>query len=382
MKKYLACAGAVSCMCVFNAFAYHDHGGDASRIPEGVSVAGFLDFQSAYTNQDVARDGRRETTFLNDSEIHIRLLRTAESGLRYGAVIELEADVTEDFRDEGLNADKTYLFAEGGFGRLELGANSDAGHRLQIDAATFARATGGIHGDWFYYVFFPAGAGGGHHAGHNSFLHFPALPLHHAHGVAEDATKITYFTPQYHGVQAGVSYLPDSGDSGTAAGFSGKTGHRDFNDVLNGGIAYEGKAKEAAYRMSFTGETGRSELPGHENLGAWAAGTNLEYKGFVAGGSYGDWNQSITHITPANSSAHYVTLGAGYDMGGAGVSLTWFRGEYQRNETEVLSLGADFTPLPGFTPYVELSQVILDASDPTIQDNEGVVVLVGAQVGF
>src|SRR5205085_28011 len=130
-------------------------------------------------------------------------------GFRYGAVIELEADASPADYEQGFNADKTYLFLETRFGRLEMGANTDAASTLKVDASNFARATGGIHGDWMLIPSFPGttpGATG--HAAHGNFIVMPALPLHAMHGASEDANKLTYYTPNFSGLQAGFSYSP------------------------------------------------------------------------------------------------------------------------------------------------------------------------------
>lgn len=390
MKKFFAIAGLLPCVFSTEVYAHDKSHGEGSTKKDGLTIGGFIDFQGGYADQDVVRDNRRDYHFLNDTEIHLGYSQTSSSGIRYGAVIELEADVNEDFNEEGTNADKTYLFIETNAGRLEMGSNSDAGHRLQVDASSFARATGGIHGDWIYHTFFPGEEGGHGHGhdenpaltGHDDFVHAPALPLHHSHGATEDATKITYFTPQTNGFQAGFSYIPDSGDTGTASGFTGKSGHRDYNDVINAGVSYDGKIGEVGIKTSLTGETGRAELPGHANLQAWAAGINAEYSGLVVGGSYGDWDESLTHSHQGNPTAHYYTLGAGYGWDKTGVSVTYLNSTYQDNDANVLSFGADYTPLPGLTPYVELSLVDMDADDPTVQDNEATVFIIGTQLNF
>lgn len=380
MKRLLVTAGLLPCLLVSVAHAAHQHHNHMDMDEEGLTIGGFLNAEGAYADQDIGGD--RELRFLNDTEIHFMYSRTAGNGLRYGGVIELEADVSPDFKEEGVNADKTYVWLNSAYGRVELGAVDDAGHRLQVDASTIARGTGGIHGDWFYHVAFPSAPGAGHHGGHNSFLHFPALPLHHMHGAAEDATKISYYSPEWAGLRFGLSYLPESDVSGTASSFNGKAGHRAFNDVLNAGVSYDTRIGNVGMKASLTGERGRAEVSGHEDLGAYVAGLEFDWRGFSIAGSYGDWNKSVSHMVANNPDAYYATLGISYAHGPFGVSLTGFKSDYQFNEAHIVSLSTDYAVAPGLTPYAEVTWVDLDAADPTLTDNEATVFITGVQINF
>ncbi len=368
----------------------HAHHGVA-KMNEGLTLSGFLDFQASHLNQDVDRD-QRDMKFANDSEVHVSYMAKADAGYWYGAVIELESDVTEDFRDEGLNADKTYIFLQSDqYGRVEMGANTDAAALLGVGASTFARATGGIHGDWFTVVSFPALSAGGHgghgsglgaHAGHNDFIHSDHLPLHEAHGATEDANKITYITPRIHGFQAGASFIPDTGDVGSAAGFTGDAGHREFGNVLSGGINYSNTVGELSYVASLTGQTGDEEVDNHNDLKAYAAGLNVFYRGFTVGGNYGDWNKSVTHPSPMVTDSTFWSVGAAYEQGPVGVSLTYLDSERQRNDLQVVSVGVDYNVATGLTPYAEVTFAELDAENAAIDDNDATAILVGTLFSF
>src|SRR5258708_8618532 len=90
--------------------------------------------------------------FNTDTEVHFTVEGTADNGMEYGAVIELEADVgATDPKNGGLNSDKAYLFGQGGWGRVELGDNTDASQALAVNSGTFASGTGGVDGDFYRY---------------------------------------------------------------------------------------------------------------------------------------------------------------------------------------------------------------------------------------
>ncbi len=375
-------AALLSTTSLAHAAGGHEHG--VKETKEGISLSGFMDFQGAYVDQDIDR-GDRDLTFANDTEIHVTVRQKADAGFVYGAVIELEADVTADYRDQGLNADKTYLFLESNLGRVELGATNDAAARLAVDPSNFAAATGGTHGDYTTVIRFPAtGAhahgGSTHHLGHDEFIHHPALPLHAMHGAPEDATKISYYSPRSGGFQFGGSFISDTGDVGTAAGFTGNAGHTEYENVFAGGVQYNGQYQNVGIAASLTGQFGNEEVVNHHDLEAYAAGLNLSYEGFNVGAAYGDWGKSVSHPSPTLENAHYWSLGAGYSTGAIGTSITYLNSEYHSNQAQVVSLGADYALAEGFTPYAEVTFADLEHS--TAGENQATAVLVGTQLNF
>ncbi|MCE3254776.1 MAG: outer membrane protein (porin) [Rickettsiaceae bacterium] len=93
--------------------------------------------------------------FTNEGEIHIKVAGINELGMKYGAIVELEANVSTAARNEGVNADKAFVFTESRIGKLELGNNSAANHRMKVGPETFARGAGGINGKYLEYINMP-----------------------------------------------------------------------------------------------------------------------------------------------------------------------------------------------------------------------------------
>lgn len=376
MKKILLGTTALIGTALFASAA------SAGQTPT-VTVGGFADFQTGYVSED--RDAnRRSWLFQNDTEVHFRVDGKSDRGLGYGAVIELEADVTADADGEGVNADKTFLYLQGGWGRVEMGANTDAAQALAVDPANFARATGGIDGDWYDFANLTW-------SGSAPFILSPDLPSAHgaagaagiagAAGSTEDAAKITYYTPRLRsGFQLGVSYTPDAGNTGTAAGFTADN-NGGYGDVFGAGVNYTGKFSNVGVAASLTGEFGSAELSTQEDLAAYQVGANLSYMGWSFGGSWSDWQDSTFAKTATNKDANYWTLGAGYETGPFGASLQYINSEYAGNEYGNVSLGADYKLAPGLVPYVEVNFFDLDRAATTV-DNKGTVVLLGTQLSF
>lgn len=354
---------------------------DGTSTGPGVTVGGFIDFQAGFTDQDAAFETAgtgfsRDAKFSNDTEVHIKVQGEADNGIKYGAVIELEAGIAADAgEDDGFNADKTYLFLESSAGRVELGGNSSAARTLRVDASTIARATGGIDGDFHEYA----------NVEGQGFFITPDLPTDAGLvnlGDTEDATKITYYTPRVSGFQAGLSYTPDTGNSGGVDGFSGDNDFGDFEDVFAAAINYAGQANDVSYEVALTGEIGESENAALEDLEAWSAGVLVGYQGFSVAGSYGDNNDSGQIDGIAGDDVDYWTLGAAYETGPFGVSVTYLNSDAGATDFENISVGADYQLAPGLVPYVEVSFFDTDDNNGATNDNDGTVVLVGTELSF
>ncbi len=342
-----------------------------------VELGGFADFQAGFADQDTAFTATgansRDFKIQNDTEIHVKVSGKTDSGLGYGAVIELNADVSGDADADGGNSDKTYLFIESdSMGRVEMGSNAGAQQTKAITAASIARATGGVDGDWYDFV----------NTGGANFILSPELPAAAAAegGTREDSNKITYYTPNFSGFSAGLSFSPDEGDAGTAAGFTGQVG-TDVENVFGLGLSYDADYDNVAVGVSLTGEFGESENPGFEDTAAWGIGLSVGTAGFSVAGSYADWSDSNLAVGATNDDQTVWSLGAAYEMDKMGVSLTYLDSESTGNDFTNVSVGADYQLAPGLTSYVEVSFFDLDAAGAGA-DNDGSVVLIGSELSF
>jgi len=347
-----------------------------------LTVGGFIDFQAGFTDQDSffetsgAAGNSRDFKTQNDTEIQVRVDGKTDSGLEYGAVIELNADVSDDGDGDGGNADKTYIYVgNDSFGRVELGANSGSTTTMNVNAASIARATGGVDGDWYDFVNTTASTGAG-------FITTPELPAAAAAegGVREDANKITYYTPSFSGVTLGVSFTPDEGDSGTAAAFTGDLGN-DQENVFGIALGYDQDYDNVNVKASIIGEIGESENAAIEDTNAWGLGLAVASQGFSVAGSYADWSDSGLAVGTVNDDQRVWTLGAAYEQDQFGVSITYLDSESQDNELTNLALGADYQLAPGLVTYVDVSLFDMDGAGTAV-DNDGSVILIGTELSF
>lgn len=347
----------------------------ASAETPKVTLGGFSDFQAGWTNDD--RDSTtRSTGFRNDNEITVKVDGKTDGGLGYGAQIDLEADTTEDANNQGLNASRTFTYLDSKFGRIELGGNKSVASTMRVDASTVAAATGGINGSWTYFV------SGGNSA---SFISESKLPSEHGSTTTfgdettYNATKVSYYTPKFSGLQAGVSYTPQNSDRGQSLGRSDISG---VADVLDFGLGYEGTFSGIKLAASGTYEFGTGQDNGgantSDNINAWNLGALVGYKGFSLAGSYGDWNRAGTDGVDGD----YWTLGGAYAAGPVAVSATYLDSNLAGNDFQNIVLGAEYKLAAGLTPYAEVSFYDFSVAGTSTNDNSGTTVILGTQVAF
>lgn len=93
--------------------------------------------------------------FTNDSEIYIKAGGINEYGMKYGAVVQLEADVNGDGLKQGINSSRAYIFTESMSGKFEFGNNIGANQKMKVGPDIFARAAGGINGKYLQFINLP-----------------------------------------------------------------------------------------------------------------------------------------------------------------------------------------------------------------------------------
>lgn len=353
-----------------------------------VTVGGFSEFQAGIVGED-NDTALRNHGFRSDNEISFKVNGRTDSGLGYGAEIWLEADVTDDADAQGTNASKTFVYLEGAWGRFEGGSNLGADQTLKVDASSIARATGGIDGDWYYFVNQGTTA--------NQIISTPDLPINYGFSAVggpalgneaqENLNKVTYYTPRWYGFQAGLSYSVDTDDRGQNVTLADNTAGQ-FENIWQGGINYTNQWDQWGLGLSATAESGDAESNLYEDLWAWALGAKVSYMGFSVAASYGDWDDSGALKAPGgNDDSHYWTIGGAYEYGPFGVSVTYLDSEYDvagvgENEFDNLSIGADYKLAPGLTPYAEISFFDQNAVGGGLNDNDGTVFILGTALNF
>lgn len=371
----------------------------AGETPK-VTLGGTSDFQVGFVGED--QDGgpadgtagspggnKRAGAFRTETQLDVKVDGKTDSGLGYGAQFDLAVSGTDNADSAAGNAgangsqvNHSWIYLDGAWGRLEGGSTVGVTSTMKVDASKIARATGGIDGDFHYFMTATSGR----------VIATPDLALDYGAAQLGDETteainKVNYYTPRFAGFQAGVSYLFDNtaADKGIFLSRGSRTAGEVGNIVL-GGLNYEGKFDAIGFKAAATGEWGNSETIATNDLRTWNVGAEVDYMGFSVAGSYGDLSDSLQPTaTAADSGTHYWTLGGAYVYGPFGASVTYLNSRVDtgatHNDFDNLSIGADYKLAPGLTPYAEVSFVSLDPTG-VVNDNDATVFIAGTQVSF
>ena len=323
--------------------------GAAAQGPD-LSISGHVKFEMWFDDQD--EDLARVEHFeIDDAEIRFIARARADNGLRYGLKIEL--DIDEFSGDVG--TDEARIQLSGGWGTMRLGDDDGveevmtyAGENLMIGQSGF---DGGLGSGFDFLGAFPRG---------------PDLV-----GDTEDATKISYFTPRFLGIQAGVSFTPDSGhdlgeDRSRIKNIDLRAPGRSFfnprfvdtetnvaagvNFVHNfGGLNLAASAiavRADAETMQITTElddSGDETIP-IEDVFSWQAGGTIGWGGFALGGGYGESGDSLSFgdlasllsdedgiddLASVDPDYHFWNAAARYRSGPFAAHLGYFKSESQ-----------------------------------------------------
>jgi predicted porin len=295
---------------------------------------------------------------------------TADNGLEYGFDIELQTQT-----DDTVNADETWMFLEGGWGRVELGDQDGAADRMFVGGEDNVSGRGGYNGDVGDVFNFGA-----------INTDSPAL------AITGDNTKVTYFTPRFAGFQFGTSWTPDtSQDGGDDTDGDDAVGN---DSVYELGLNYQNTFGDIGITVAGVYIGGDHENSGVvEDPEVWGAGIDLSYAGFELGFGYADRNE--TNITTAATAAgadagQWWDVGLRYTTGPWQVGVGYFQSSEDNiapaseSEVKIFTIGADYTIAPGWRVEGDVNFIEADNITQTAPavDNDGTVFAIATIMTF
>lgn len=373
------------------------------------------------------------------------------SRIKYGSTIKLESEASSDQNRARFDIDQVSVFAKSSFGKFEFGNHKAVNQKMKAGPASFAKGNGGIKGNYLKYVNFPKLTGATNsNIKMPNFILIPQSPIGHggyAQGYeqghyqlnngnfnkdrlkilrngsfngAQNALKLSYYTPRVSGVKAGISYSANSSDRGLSTTVFNDNSTQ-VSNVVSLGINYTNEIDNFGYAFSATAEQGKfknSSINANDggvnrrDLSSYDIATTLTYFGFVVGASYGSWGNSLQQKNGANScdydsniaissqdcssggknfdKASYYTLGLAYQFGPFSTSVTSLKSTFQENDYQAVSLDIDYKLTKDLMPYIEITQFEFKSNQPEgsdianskISNNKGMVGLAGFVLSF
>lgn len=256
------------------------------RVQSDVDNEGVGAVQSTYGNDeeihpfDVSQEG--EVWFVGST--------TLDNGIKVGVNIQLEAYTTGDQIDEH------YVFFQGNFGRLVIGAENSAPYLMHYSAPGSVSGAGLDSPNFFSMV----GTVGNDATGFG--VGTPFAPVATPANLASDANKITYFTPRFSpGFQFGFSYTPDTTDG------NGRSG----SQILQSDSEDVGQEHVIGVGVNIVRAIGNVDF-------AWAFGYEhgfVEGNGTAPGVACGGAGQAVVCITDPDNQQGRDILTTGFNIG-------------------------------------------------------------------
>ena len=389
-----------------------------------LSVNGTIDSKFANTSQrDAFRSndaGKKlsNNNIATDAYLNFNIKGEVKSGLKYGGLIKLNANTSkskkEMYDNDGKSsiAEQVMAYLESGYGRVEVGNYTGVAESMKVNAGTFASATGGINGDSQYYWNASTMENKKDAAGNDvkdaagnvikvktktAFLQTANLPTNELgtfglRGV--NAAKLNYYTPEFSGFRFGATFTPNTKVHGTASSVTSVVkDNTGFKNVFETGLSYTSEIKDVGVKFAVVSEFGKNQEKDVKNLRAYEVGTNLSYKGFTVGGSYGDWGKYGSSNAVEFGKTSYWTAGVGYANGPISASLTHLQGKKgiakvsdnkTHNKLRNTVIGVDYKVAPGILPYVEFSSFKMNQASQASEDNnnKGHIFMTGVKLSF
>jgi hypothetical protein len=352
--------------------------------PISLGLSGNFAYAFGWVSEDdgVGQPGRNDRghAFATSSEVHFSGNTTLDNGVTVSVAIELEGDTVGDTIDEN------YIrFASDAWGSIELGGRDGAASKMITlgPLIDFNHILGVAE---FTYINF----------GTNSIQFIAPV------GRSSDSLKISYFTPDFSGLQLGISYEPEPGIDGnagnrtgavsvnnitgtTAAGATGETvelGIRYKNTF--GDVGFTGSAIYANSKQEATAAVGQFL----DDNTTWNVGVNFAFGAFAVGGIYNvQETNSNVRATPEvdniqwRMAASYRTgdwvLGMGYAKRDQGVAGSTTDTATVWGITAKRSLGAGVTISTGVRIWD-----INDDLNAAANENSATNVFVATRIGF
>ena len=339
MKNTLLCTSALA----LTGFAGAANAAEVSAGAVNMGFSGYYTTGLAYASVDTganieAAAGAGGTDFdgidvYTNAEIHFKPSITLDNGIKIGIDVQLESGSNTN----GDQIDEAYMDISGDFGKVLIGSENSAGYKMTVAAPDVSHIFAQSSSLTAYVPYSGSISGVGVGA---DFFRGTLGSTYIENARNNDANRLTYFSPRFGGLQLGISYARDGGQTNGAV--NNNTTLTDIVDIAaNYGGSFGGVDIDASARY------GTSSAPGvAPDPEVWGAGLAIGFSGFTIGGSFAEQNDAGT------MDGRAYDIGMSYANGPMSYSLTYFEGKNIDNENAVA--GAVYN-------YEELKTIMLAA---------------------
>lgn len=341
--------------------------------------------------ENASRVGYSNVDVKGDNEVFFGGSTTLDNGLKVGVDVQLEAgghlETAAGTTTSTDVIDESYVWVEGGFGKLIVGSENNGVYLLHVNAPDAAGNWGEGNMVW-YSVVQPTNVTG--FTGGNGT----------APRIDNDADKLTYVAPTFYGLTVGASFVPNAGNSSNK-------GEDNYNQPYSGnvygvGALYANTFGGVGVKLSTGYIWGDAQPTVASDFWQYVAGAQLSYAGFTVGGSYridmNDNNAKVTTLNASNQAQHGQDVkgwdaGVSYAQGPWAVSFAYFQSEargaatvgedkielYQVSGKYTLGAGVDVLASVGHAKYEdEVAKTTANEAD----HNKGWAVMTGLSLAF
>lgn len=349
-----------------------------------VLLGGDAWFQAGYVDDEISGENLRDTEFQNRFRLNVIPSAKADNGLEYGGRIRIRASNG----NRSLDADRAYLYVQGGFGTIRAGTQAGASDEWAVigpvvDWGTF----GGPDGWWANFVADAA-----------------SLPVQHANGELRTfsssaaSSRIAYQSPSFSGFSLAASFDPVNGNSNANVNrveYTGDSGRStSFKNVYEVGVLYSGEFSGVTVEgnVFYSGGETRdgSATTRFEDLESAFGALQIGYAGFKVGGMYSwagesgyqtgsiDKEDIYTWLVGAQYQTGPLTFGGSYSYGQDAGSVA-LRGA---TELELWQAGVTYLVAPGLTVGLEYSHYDNDVKDGSAASRDGNIFIIDTRLTF
>lgn len=367
MKKLLLAGTAIAGVAMLSQPAHADLKLDLQGYFRGYAVYTDNNTATDKTAAGTANNKLAKFSFMRDNEVHFTGQTTLDNGLTIGVHNEIKlggesvvkspgvpntqfgANQHDPFGlpgDDPTLTDETYAYAQGEWGRVNLGSEDGAAYLLQVAAPSADSNIDGLRVyisgfDQASWVANAAGTGLGGKGG--TFGTNGALPLGYDNADFRQSERLTYLTPKWNGFQAGASYAAVPGMQNPFGGTYGQpvnSNLNQFKDLWEAAARWDGEFSGVGISAGggFSGASTQNSAGsvanslGTKNLETWDGGLNFTWQQFSLGGAY-RWSNTGTSSTAATggADARIWDIGLGWDNGPWHAGASYFDDDLDPN---------------------------------------------------